>query len=66
MKSIKRETAGEDLLNFIDEKGLTQKSIAEKSGLTEQTISKIVYGKKPNALTLMKLNRFIASHYEVV
>ncbi len=61
MKTIKRETAGEDLLKIIHENGLTQKEVAEKSELTEATVSKIIGGQKPNALTLLKLNNYLVS-----
>ena len=60
MKDIKRETASEDLLGVIIDRGLTQKQIAKGSGLTEQTISKIVSGKKPNILTTTKINRYLS------
>jgi len=66
MDKIKRETAGEDLLKIIYENGLTQKEVAEKSGLTEQTISKVISGQKPNSLTLHKLNNYIVENNAMV
>jgi len=61
MYKINRETAGEDLMKFIFKKGLTQKKIAEGSGLTEITISRIISGKTPNSMTLFKLNQYLSN-----
>lgn len=66
MNIIKRETASEDLLKFIYEKGLTQKGVAESTELSEQTISRIIGGQKPNALTLLKLNNYLAEQNAMV
>ncbi len=61
MKSIKRETAGEDLIKIIHDSGLTQKEVAEKTELTEATISKVINGQRPNSLTLYKINQYLSS-----
>jgi len=66
MKTIQRETASEDLLKFIHQSGLTQKEVAEKSGLTEQTISKVMAGQRPNTMTLFKLNNYLDKYNALV
>jgi len=45
-------TAGQRLKAWADDKGLTQREIAEKLGITEAYVSSLVLGKETPGLTL--------------
>ena len=54
-----REEAGKQLRGFILDNGKTQFEIHKGSGISENTISKIVNDKvKPDALTCEKLTKY--------
>ena len=56
---ITKENAGKILSDFFIDRGITQKRLAEKSGINENTVSGIMDGKKPNSLTVNKINRYL-------
>jgi plasmid maintenance system antidote protein VapI len=60
-QELTRENASELLVNFIADKNVKQAEIAKKSGLTENTISLIVNGSKPQIVTVIKLKKYFAS-----
>lgn len=61
---ITRENAGSILSDFFIDKGITQKKLAEKSKITESTVSGILQGKKPDSLTVNKINRYLKTFPE--
>ena len=56
---ITRENANKILSDFFIDKGITQKKLAEKSNITEPTVTGILKGKKPDSLTVNKINRYL-------
>jgi plasmid maintenance system antidote protein VapI len=60
-KDITRENVSEVLVEYIAEKKILQSEIARKSGLTENTISLLVNGARPQATTVYKLKKYFKS-----
>lgn len=61
-KMLTKENAGKKLLEHRMEKQITQGKIAEKSGISVQTISAIESGKlKPQSMTIFKLQKYFDS-----
>ncbi len=60
-EEITRDNASEKLIDFILEKKVSQAEIAKKTELTENTISLIVNGSKPQAVTVQRLKKYFKS-----
>lgn len=56
-----RDNAGEILIEFIIQKGVMQSTVAKKTGLTENTISSLINGGKPQGITVQKLKKYLKS-----
>jgi plasmid maintenance system antidote protein VapI len=60
-KEMTRENASEVLVEYLVETGTSQAEVARKSGLNEMTISLLVNGGKPQAITVEKLKKYFKS-----
>lgn len=59
---VTKENAGKKLLEHRSEKRVTQVKVAEKTGISVQTISAIESGKlKPQSMTIFKLQKYFDS-----
>jgi transcriptional regulator with XRE-family HTH domain len=60
-KEITRDNLSKILICFISDKKITQAEIAKKSGVDKNTISSLVNGSKPQAITAHKLKEYFMS-----
>lgn len=55
---VNKDNAGRELLRHRLDKNITQVEVAEKSGVSVQTISGIEGGNVPQSMTIYKLNQY--------
>jgi len=61
---ITRDNATNVLSDFFIDKEITQKKLASKSNISENTVCGILAGKKPDSLTVNKINRYLKTFPE--